>query len=117
MNLDTSEYNLTVSLEELSGIDPKYSMQNAICWVIDIELNFNVIQFLYLWTQRMEDEFYFCHHFMTYNLDCSNLKVLENSYHPMSKVSKNSDDLKMDIFEYEKSDFQKFIHFGKKIKN
>lgn len=108
MDIESGEYELILSLEQLRDFQPLGSMDKAIHWVTHLEINPDSTRFLFIhrWTGRVEDETCFLHRLFTANPDGSDLKLLECTDHPLPQLQAAFDPDAVGTFDYEKSDFQ-----------
>src|SRR5690606_3797707 len=108
LDLDTGDYRLVVSLLQLSRFHPVQSMEKAIHWISHVEINpsSSRVLFLHRWTERVEDETCFLHRLITMDPDGSNLRLLEDSDHPLPQLAADFDPNAVGTFDYEKSEYQ-----------
>lgn len=108
MDLQTGEYRLVVSYQQLREFHPRESMDKAIHWVSHIEINPSSarVLFLHRWTERVEDETCFLHRLITMNPDGSDMRLLECSDHPLPQLAEGFDPTAVGTFDYEKSEYQ-----------
>lgn len=108
MNIETGEHKLAVSYADLKNFHPAVSMQKAIHWVSHIEINPTSKRclFLHRWTERVEDETCFLHRLITMNLDGSDMRLLEDSDHPLPQLADDFDPSAVGTYDYEKSEYQ-----------
>jgi len=108
MQIDTGEFELILSLRDLTRFQPVESMCRAIHWVTHLEINPGSSRFLFIhrWTERVEDETCFLHRLFTMNPDGTDLRLLECTDHPLPQLEKNFDADAVATFEYEKSEHQ-----------
>ncbi len=108
LDLDTGQYKLVVSLMQLSQFHPVPSMDKAIHWISHVEINpsSSRVLFLHRWTERVEDETCFLHRLITMDPDGSNLRLLEDSDHPLPQLAQDFDPNAVGTFDYEKSEYQ-----------
>jgi hypothetical protein len=108
MDVESGDYRLVVSYEQLSQFHPRESMRNAIHWVSHIEVNpaSSRVLFLHRWTERVKDETCFLHRLITMNPDGSGMRLLECSDHPLPQLAADFDPSAVGTFDYEKSEYQ-----------
>lgn len=108
MDLATGESRLIISYADLRNFHPLASMDKAIHWVSHIEINPNSDRclFLHRWTERVEDETCFLHRLITANADGSDMRLLEDTDHPLPQLAENFDPAAVGIYDYEKSEYQ-----------
>jgi len=108
MQVGTGEHKLAVSYAELKRFHFVKSMENAIHWVSHIEINpiSSRCLFLHRWTERVEDETCFLHRLITMNLDGTEIRLLENSDHPLPQLEDGFDPTSVGTYDYEKSEYQ-----------
>ncbi len=108
LDLDTGDYRLAVSLSQLSQFHPVQSMEKAIHWISHVEINpsSSRVLFLHRWTERVEDETCFLHRLITMDPDGSDLRLLEDSDHPLPQLAADFDPNAVGTFDYEKSEYQ-----------
>ncbi len=108
LDLDTGAYRLAVSLQQLSEFAHVESMDKAIHWISHVEINpsSSRVLFLHRWTERVEDETCFLHRLITMDPDGSNLRLLEDSDHPLPQLADDFDPEAVGTFDYEKSEYQ-----------
>lgn len=108
LDLDTGAYRLAVSLQQLSEFHHVESMDQAIHWISHVEINpsSSRVLFLHRWTERVEDETCFLHRLITMDPDGSNLRLLEDSDHPLPQLADDFDPEAVGTFDYEKSEYQ-----------
>ncbi|KKN61275.1 hypothetical protein LCGC14_0523550 [marine sediment metagenome] len=108
VNLDSGETSVLVSYQDLSQFYHRDSMNDAIHWISHIEINpaSTRILFLHRWTRRVEDETCFLHRLMTINPDGSDMRLLEDSDHPLPQLEDNFDPNAVGTYDYEKSEYQ-----------
>lgn len=108
LDLNTGAYRLAVSLQQLSEFHHVESMDKAIHWISHVEINpsSSRVLFLHRWTERVEDETCFLHRLITMDPDGSNLRLLEDSDHPLPQLADDFDPEAVGTFDYEKSEYQ-----------
>ena len=108
MDIQTGEYQLILSLAELTRFQHVPSMDKAIHWVTHMEMNPSSkrLLFIHRWTERVEDETCFLHRLFTCNADGSDLRLLECSDHPLPQLAGGFDPNDVGTFDYEKSEYQ-----------
>ena len=62
--------------------------------------------FIHRWTERPEDEFCYLHRLYTINGDGSDLRLLEDTDHPLPQLAADFDPNAHGTFDYEKSPYQ-----------
>ncbi len=108
MDIATGQSRLITSYADLRNFNPVKSMDKAIHWVSHIEINPSSSRFLMLhrWTERVKDETCFLHRLITVNADGSDMRVLEDSDHPLPQLEENFDPNAVGTYDYEKSEYQ-----------
>jgi hypothetical protein len=108
IQIGTGEFELILSLHDLSRFQPVESMNRAIHWVTHLEINPASSRFLFIhrWTERVEDETCFLHRLFTMNPDGTDLRLLECTNHPLPQLQISFDPGAVGTFDYEKSEFQ-----------
>jgi hypothetical protein len=108
MDITTGEHRLAVSYADLKNFHPVASMDKAIHWVSHIEINTTSTRclFLHRWTERVKDETCFLHRLITMNLDGSDMRLLEDSDHPLPQLADDFDPSAVGTYDYEKSEYQ-----------
>jgi len=108
MDIASGEYRLLVSYADLKNFNHVPSMDKAIHWVSHIEINPTSRRclFLHRWTERVEDETCFLHRLITMNLDGSDMRLLEDTDHPLPQLQQEFDPNAVWTYEYEKSEYQ-----------
>ncbi|MEO7953531.1 MAG: hypothetical protein ABIR35_05470 [Polaromonas sp.] len=108
MDIATGESRLIVSYADLRNFHPVKSMDKAIHWVSHLEINPSSSRFLFLhrWTERVKDETCFLHRLITVNPDGSDMRLLEDSDHPLPQLDDNFDPAAVGTYDYEKSEWQ-----------
>ena len=108
MDTSTGASELVVSYRALREIAPRPSMDGAIHWVSHIEVNPSStrVVFLHRWTERIEDETCFLHRLITMNPDGTDLRILEDSDHPLPQLAGRFDPSAVGTYDYEKSEYQ-----------
>jgi hypothetical protein len=108
MDIATGQSRLITSYAELRNFKPVKSMDKAIHWVSHIEINPTSSRFLMLhrWTERVKDETCFLHRLITVNPDGTDMRLLEDSDHPLPQLEENFDPNAVGTYDYEKSEYQ-----------
>lgn len=108
MDLASGADHLVISYRALREFHPRPSMDRAIHWVSHIEINpsSSRVVFLHRWTERIEDETCFLHRLITMNPDGTDLRLLEDSDHPLPQLAQDFDPAAAGTYDYEKSEFQ-----------
>lgn len=108
LDVETGEHRLIVSYQDLRNFHHSESMNKAIHWVSHIEINpsSSRVVFLHRWTERVEDETCFLHRLITMNPDGSDMRLLEDSDHPLPQLREDFDPAAVGTFDYEKSEYQ-----------
>lgn len=108
MNIETGESRLIISYDDLRNFHPVKSMDKAIHWVSHLEINPSSSRFLLLhrWTERVRDETCFLHRLITVNPDGTDMRLLEDSDHPLPQLEENFDPDAVGTYDYEKSEWQ-----------
>lgn len=108
MDLATGAFELVLSLRRLTRFEPVASMEKAIHWVTHMEINpsSSRVLFIHRWTERVEDETCFLHRLFTMNPDGTDLRLLEDTDHPLPQLSESFDPDAVGTFDYEKSEYQ-----------
>lgn len=108
LDVESGEHRLIVSYRDLRDFHHSDSMDNAIHWVSHIEINpaSSRVVFLHRWTERVEDETCFLHRLIAMNPDGSDMRLLEDSDHPLPQLRDNFDPTAVGKFDYEKSEYQ-----------
>jgi len=108
IDISSGESDLVVSYRALREIDPRPSMDRAIHWVSHIEVNPSStrVVFLHRWTERIEDETCFLHRLITMKPDGTQLRILEDSDHPLPQLADRFDPAAVGTYDYEKSEYQ-----------
>ncbi len=108
LDLETGEHRLIVSYRDLRDFRHSESMDEAIHWVSHIEVNpsSSRVVFLHRWTERVEDETCFLHRLIAMNPDGSDIRLLEDSDHPLPQLRGDFDPTAVGKFDYEKSEYQ-----------
>ena len=108
MDIETGDYELIISLQQLTEYQPVASMRKAIHWVTHLEVSPNSERFLFLhrWTERVEDETCFLHRLYSVRADGTDLRLLECTDHPLPQLADDFDPTAVGTFDYEKSEFQ-----------
>ncbi|MCC7325553.1 MAG: hypothetical protein IT521_01945 [Burkholderiales bacterium] len=108
MNIGTGESRLIISYADLLDFKHVKSMDKALHWVSHIEINPTSARFLLLhrWTERVKDETCFLHRLITVDPDGSDMRLLEDSDHPLPQLDENFDPNAVGTYDYEKSEYQ-----------
>ncbi len=108
MDIETGESRLIISYDDLRNFHPVKSMDKAIHWVSHLEINPSSSRFLLLhrWTERVRDETCFLHRLITVNPDGTDMRLLEDSDHPLPQLEENFDPDAVGTYDYEKSKWQ-----------
>jgi hypothetical protein len=108
LDLESGQYRLIVSYDQLCKFHPRDSMRKAVHWVSHIEVNpaSSRVLFLHRWTKRVKDETCFLHRLITMNPDGSGMRLLECSDHPLPQLAQDFDPSAVGTFDYEKSEYQ-----------
>ncbi len=108
MDIATGQSRLITSYADLRNFNPVKSMDKAIHWVSHIEINPSSSRFLMLhrWTERVKDETCFLHRLITVNSDGTDMRLLEDSDHPLPQLEENFDPNAVGTYDYEKSEYQ-----------
>lgn len=108
MDIATGESRLILSLRDLTQHRPVPSMDKAMHWITHMEVNPSGTRFLFIhrWTERPEDEFCYLHRLYTINGDGSDLRLLEDTDHPLPQLAADYDPAGHGTFDYEKSPWQ-----------
>lgn len=108
MNIQTGQHKLIASYADLKNFFYVPSMEKAIHWVSHIEINPTSSRCLLLhrWTERVKDETCFLHRLITMNLDGSDMRLLEDSDHPLPQLTVDFDPTAVGTYDYEKSEYQ-----------
>ncbi|MFT5481743.1 MAG: hypothetical protein ACI9GW_000388 [Halieaceae bacterium] len=108
MDIETGDYQLLISLRQLTEHQSVKSMEKAIHWVTHLEIAPNAERFLFLhrWTERVEDETCFLHRLYSMAADGSDLRLLECTDHPLPQLADSFDAAAVGTFDYEKSEYQ-----------
>ncbi|WP_114967020.1 hypothetical protein [Alkalilacustris brevis] len=108
MDIATGEAKLILSLRQLFDFEHVASMDKAMHWITHMEVNPAGTRFLFIhrWTERPEDEFCYLHRLFTINGDGSDLRLLEDTDHPLPQLADDFDPSALGTFDYEKSPHQ-----------
>ncbi|SDM09077.1 hypothetical protein SAMN05428957_102243 [Oryzisolibacter propanilivorax] len=108
MDIATGQSRLAISYADLRDFHPVASMDKAIHWVSHIEISPDSSRFLFLhrWTERVKDETCFLHRLITANPDGSDMRLLEDSDHPLPQLADDFDPSAVGTYDYEKSEYQ-----------
>jgi hypothetical protein len=108
LDLATGESVLVTSYRALRDFHPVASMERAIHWVSHVEVNpaSSRVVLLHRWTERVEDETCFLHRLITMNPDGTEMRLLEDSDHPLPQLGGQFDAAAVGTFDYEKSEYQ-----------
>ena len=108
MDIATGQSRLVISYADLRNFHPVASMDKAIHWVSHIEISPDSSRFLFLhrWTERVKDETCFLHRLITANPDGSDMRLLEDSDHPLPQLADDFDPSAVGTYDYEKSEYQ-----------
>ncbi len=108
LDLATGQSRLIISYADLRNFHPVASMDKAIHWVSHIEISPDSRRclFLHRWTERVEDETCFLHRLVTANADGSDMRLLEDSDHPLPQLADDFDPSAVGTYDYEKSEYQ-----------
>lgn len=108
LDIVTGQSKLVISFEDLRNFHPVVSMEKAIHWVSHIEISPDSSRFLLLhrWTERVKDETCFLHRLITANPDGSEMRLLEDSDHPLPQLADDFDPNAVGTYDYEKSEYQ-----------
>ena len=108
LDIERGESRLVVSYADLRNFHPARSMDKAIHWVSHIEIDPTSSRFLFLhrWTERVKDETCFLHRLITVNPDGSDMRLLEDSDHPLPQLADDFDPTAVGTYDYEKSEYQ-----------
>ncbi|HCL87574.1 MAG TPA: hypothetical protein DIC45_14015 [Comamonadaceae bacterium] len=108
MDIATGQARLVISYADLRNFHPVASMDKAIHWVSHIEISPDSSRFLFLhrWTERVKDETCFLHRLITANPDGSDMRLLEDSDHPLPQLADDFDPSAVGTYDYEKSEYQ-----------
>lgn len=108
MDIETGETNLICSLKRLFDFEHVASMDNAMHWITHMEVNPSGTRFLFIhrWTERPDDEFCYLHRLYTINGDGTDLRLLEDTDHPLPQLAEDFDPSQHGTFDYEKSEWQ-----------
>ncbi len=108
LDIVTGQSKLVISFEDLRNFHPVASMEKAIHWVSHIEISSDSSRFLLLhrWTERVKDETCFLHRLITANPDGTEMRLLEDSDHPLPQLADDFDPSAVGTYDYEKSEYQ-----------
>ena len=108
LDIERGESRLVVSYADLRNFHSVPSMDKAIHWVSHIEIDPTSSRFLFLhrWTERVKDETCFLHRLITVNPDGSDMRLLEDSDHPLPQLAADFDPNAVGTYDYEKSEYQ-----------
>ncbi|GGE27979.1 hypothetical protein GCM10007276_01460 [Agaricicola taiwanensis] len=108
MDIATGKTELILSLRQLFDFQHVPSMDKAMHWITHMEVNPSGTRFLFIhrWTERPDDEFCYLHRLFTMNGDGSDLRLLEDTDHPLPQLEADYDPSQHGTFDYEKSIYQ-----------
>ena len=108
LDIASGQSQLVISYADLRNFHPVASMEKAIHWVSHIEISPDSSRFLLLhrWTERVKDETCFLHRLITANPDGSEMRLLEDSDHPLPQLAADFDPNAVGTYDYEKSEYQ-----------
>ncbi|MBW7831631.1 MAG: hypothetical protein H3C29_00295 [Simplicispira suum] len=108
LDIATGASQLVISYADLRNFHPVPSMEKAIHWVSHIEISPDSSRFLLLhrWTERVKDETCFLHRLITANPDGTEMRLLEDSDHPLPQLADDFDPNAVGTYDYEKSEYQ-----------
>lgn len=108
LDIATGQSQLVISYADLRNFHPVDSMENALHWVSHIEISPDSSRFLLLhrWTERVKDETCFLHRLITANPDGTEMRLLEDSDHPLPQLAADFDPNAVGTYDYEKSEYQ-----------
>jgi hypothetical protein len=108
LDIATGAAKLLFSYHDLRNFHSVPSMEKAIHWVSHIEINTSSSRFLFLhrWTERVKDETCFLHRLITVNPDGTDMRLLEDSDHPLPQLASDFDPNAVGVYDYEKSEYQ-----------
>lgn len=108
LDIATGQSQLVISYDDLRNFHSVASMDKAIHWVSHIEISPDSSRFLLLhrWTERVKDETCFLHRLITANMDGTEMRLLEDSDHPLPQLAEDFDPSAVGTYDYEKSEYQ-----------
>jgi hypothetical protein len=108
MDIATGQTKLILSLKQLFDFEHVPSMDKAMHWITHMEVNPSGTRFLFIhrWTERPDDEFCYLHRLFTINGDGTDLRLLEDTDHPLPQLDADFDPAAHGTFDYEKSEYQ-----------